>query len=59
MDVKTAFLNGDLDEEINWNYLKKTEGFVVPNQEHKVCKLFKSLYGFKKAQKNEMRNLEE
>nr|KAJ0199666.1 hypothetical protein LSAT_V11C600325220 [Lactuca sativa] len=41
MDVKTAFLNGDLDEEI---YMKQPEGFVMLGNEHKVCKLKKSLY---------------
>ena len=34
MDVKTAFLNGDLDEEI---YMEQPEGFMVPGQEKKVC----------------------
>nr|KAJ0190686.1 hypothetical protein LSAT_V11C800401250 [Lactuca sativa] len=48
MDVKTTFLNGDLDEEI---YMKQTEGFVMPGNEHKVCKLKKSLYGLKQAPK--------
>ncbi|CAM8965253.1 unnamed protein product [Rhodiola kirilowii] len=46
MDVKTAFLNGDLEEEI---YMKQPEGFVVTGQEHKVCKIVKSLYGLKQA----------
>ena len=42
MDVKTVFLNGDLEEEI---YMDQPEGFVEPGQESKVCKLTKSLYG--------------
>nr|GFC14013.1 zinc finger, CCHC-type [Tanacetum cinerariifolium] len=48
MDVKTAFLNGDLDEEA---YMKQPEGFVMPGNEHKLCKLVKSLYGLKQAPK--------
>ena len=48
MDVKTAFLNGDLNEEI---YMEQAEGFQVPNQEKKVCRLVKSLYGLKQAPK--------
>ncbi|RVW19632.1 Retrovirus-related Pol polyprotein from transposon TNT 1-94 [Vitis vinifera] len=36
MDVKTAFLNGHLEETI---YMVQPEGFVVKNQEQKVCKL--------------------
>ena len=48
MDVKTAFLNGVLEEEI---YIKQPEGCIVSGQEHKVCKLIKSLYGLKQAPK--------
>nr|KAJ0214957.1 hypothetical protein LSAT_V11C300107720 [Lactuca sativa] len=48
MDVKTAFLNGYLKEEI---YLEQLEGFVIPGQENKVCRLVKSLYGLKQAPK--------
>ncbi|KAJ0850834.1 putative RNA-directed DNA polymerase [Helianthus annuus] len=40
MDVKTAFLNGDLEEEI---YMEQPEGFSAPGQEGKVCKLVKNL----------------
>ena len=46
MDVKTAFLNGDLEEEI---YMEQPEGFVSPGQAGKVCRLVKSLYGLKQA----------
>ena len=48
MDVKTAFLNGDLEEEI---YMDQLEGCVVPGKEKKVCKLVKSIYGLKQAPK--------
>ncbi|KAF3634704.1 hypothetical protein FXO37_26347 [Capsicum annuum] len=48
MDVKTSFLNGDLEEEI---YMEQPEGFVVLEKENKVCKLIKSLYGLKQAPK--------
>ena len=48
MDVKIAFLNGDLNEEI---YMNQLEGFVCPGQEKKVCRLVKSLYGLKQTPK--------
>ena len=48
MDVKTTFLNGELDEEI---YMEQPEGFIVPGKEKKVCRLVKSLYGLKQAPK--------
>jgi hypothetical protein len=44
MDVKATFLNGDLKENV---FVSQPEGFVVKGQEHKVCKLIKSLYGLK------------
>jgi hypothetical protein len=44
MDVKTTFLNGDLEEEV---YMKQPEGFDDNSQ--KACKLRKSIYGLKQA----------
>jgi hypothetical protein len=44
MDVKIAFLNGELEEEI---YMTQPDKFVVKGQEDKVCKLQKSLYDLK------------
>ena len=44
LDVKTAFLHGELDEKI---YIDQPEGFIVPGKENYVCKLKKFLYGLK------------
>ena len=46
MDVKSAFLNGVLNEEI---YMEQTQGFITAGQESKVCQLKKALYGLKQA----------
>jgi Reverse transcriptase (RNA-dependent DNA polymerase) len=44
LDVKTAFLNGELEEEI---YMEPPEGYTVRKDE--VCRLLKSLYGLRQA----------
>ncbi|GJW96720.1 retrotransposon protein, putative, ty1-copia subclass [Tanacetum coccineum] len=46
MDVKTAFLNGYLSEEV---YMEQPEGFVNPKYPNRVCKLKRSIYGLKQA----------
>ena len=49
MDVKTAFLNGNLEEEI---YMMQQEGFIAKNQDHMVCKLKMFIYGLKQASRS-------
>ena len=46
MDVKSAFLNGMLMEEV---YIEQPLGYEKKGQEHKVCRLKKALYGLKQA----------
>eukprot|EP00253_Pinus_taeda_P029699 PITA_29699 len=46
MDVKYAFLNGDLEEEV---YIEQPKGFILGNDENLVCKLKNALYGLKQA----------
>ena len=46
MDIKSAFLNGYVDEEI---YVEQPQGFEIAGKENKVYKLKKALYGLNKA----------
>ncbi|KAH9103708.1 hypothetical protein AeMF1_020022 [Aphanomyces euteiches] len=56
IDIKTAFLHGDLDEEI---YMAQPEGFVDPDRPNDVCLLKKSLYGLKQAPRQWHKKLHE
>jgi len=46
MDVKSTFLNGDLEEEV---YIEQPDGFILWNDPNHVCRLKKALYGLKQA----------
>ena len=46
MDVKSTFLNGELEEQV---YIKQPEGFQLLENTNYVCKLKKALYGLKQA----------
>nr|GEX15520.1 hypothetical protein [Tanacetum cinerariifolium] len=56
MDVKIAFLNGYLDEDI---YMVQPEGFVDPNHPRKVCKLQRSIYGLKQSSRSGNKRFDE
>ena len=51
MDVKTAFLNGDLYESV---YMAQPKGFVKEGKERMECRLRKSIYGLKKASRESL-----
>ena len=48
MDVKYAFLNGNLEEQV---YIEHPEGFLLSENKYYVCKLKKALYGPKQSLK--------
>jgi hypothetical protein len=49
MNVKTAFLNGILAEDV---YMTQPKGFVGTKNAGKICKLRKSIYGLKQASRS-------
>jgi hypothetical protein len=46
MDVKTTFLNGEIEEEV---YIEQPEGFVIHDEKSHVCRLKKARYGLKQT----------
>ena len=56
MDVKTAFLNGFLNEEL---YMMQPEGFVDPENADNVCKLQRSIYGLVQASRSWNKHFDE
>ena len=46
LDVETAFLQGDIEEDV---YVQQPEGYVDPQHPGMVCKLFKAIYGLKQS----------
>ena len=49
MDVKTAFLNGNLEEEV---YMIQPEGYTSKKFPEKVCRLQRSIYGLKQTSRS-------
>ena len=56
LDVKTAFLNGDLEETI---FMEQPEGYVKIGDEGKVCLLKRNLYGLKQSSRQWNRKFDE
>ena len=56
MDVKTAFLNEDIEESI---YMVQPENFESKDSKHLVCRLKKSIYGLKQASRQWYRKFDQ
>ncbi|GJU81504.1 putative retrotransposon protein [Tanacetum coccineum] len=56
IDVKTAFLNGHLFEEV---YMVQPESFVNPKFPNRVCKLNRSIYGLKQSSRKWNKNFDD
>nr|GEZ63695.1 retrotransposon protein, putative, Ty1-copia subclass [Tanacetum cinerariifolium] len=56
MDVKTAFLNGYLNEKV---YMEQPEGFINPKYSNRVCKLKRSIYGLKQASRQQNKRFDD
>ena len=54
MDLNTSFLNRDLYEKV---HMEQPKRFVLPRNEHKICKVVQSLYGLKSHSNNGIKNL--
>ena len=55
MDVKSTFLNGELEEEV---YIEQPQGFPLTDDKDIVCRLKKALYGLKQAPKTQYARLD-
>jgi len=55
LDLKTAFLHGDIEEEIN---MSKPTGFKTAGKKHMIFKLKKSFYGLKQSSKQWYKHLD-
>ena len=55
MDVKSAFLHGELEEEV---YIEQPEGFPLSGDKDMVCRLKKALYDLKEAPRTQYARLD-
>jgi hypothetical protein len=55
IDVKTTFLNGEIDEEV---YIEQPKGFMIQDEKTHVCRLKKAMYGLKQAPRAWYKNMD-